>query len=237
MNESQHISLKFWSDDDKPREKLMSLGKKKISNAELIAILLGSGSREESAVQLAQRILLDANNDLNTLRNHGIKEFSAYKGMGDAKSISLIAALELGYRLISESSNNKIVTISTSRDIYQYIAPTLVDLPHEEFWTIFLNVRNQVLGKKLIGKGGSTETSIDIREIFRYALEAGAVSIAVVHNHPSGSLSPSTKDKQLTHNIVEAGKLLRIPLIDHLIVGIDTTGTPNFYSFFDQGLI
>lgn len=229
------FTLKEWAKEDKPREKLMALGKKKLSNAELIAILLGSGSKGESAVSLAKRILNSANNDLNELRNHGINELSGFKGMGEAKAITLIAAMELGYRLINSNSQQKENLIRNSQDFFDYIAPLVVDLKHEEFWAIYLNIRNKIIGKKLIAKGGSTETSVDIREVFSEGLTLGANSVAVVHNHPSGNLSPSKQDINLTQRLLEAGKILRINLIEHLIIGILPDGSPSYYSFFDEG--
>ena len=235
MDTNTPIKLKDWADEDKPREKLMAYGQKSLSDAELLAILLGSGSQGESAVSLAKRLLRDSDNDLNRLRKHGIKELTRYKGMGEAKSITIIAALELGYRLIAHERDNKSITVTDSTDIYRYIAPSIINLPHEEFWVVFLNIRNKILGKKLVSKGGSTETAVDVRTIYSMALESGAVSIAVAHNHPSGSVAPSQKDIELTERIREAGDILRIQLIEHLVIGIDDRGKDTYYSFHDNG--
>lgn len=237
MNEKHRNTVPEWAEEDKPREKLLNLGKKNVTDAELIAILLGSGSPGENVVDLAKRILRKADNNLNTLRNFGISDLQQFHGVGEAKAITITAALELGYRLISHQTDSKSYTVSCSQDIFNYIAPTLIDLPYEEFWVVFLNVRNKIIGKRNISSGGSTETSVDIRKIFQLALESKAVSIAVAHNHPSGSVSPSKKDKDLTERISEAGKLLRIQLLEHLVVGIDDRGDTTYFSFYDNGLL
>ena len=235
MEENTPITLKDWADEDKPRERLMAQGKKNLSDAELLAILLGSGSRGESAVSLAQRLLASADNDLNKLRHHGIKELMQFKGMGEAKAISVVAALELGYRLISQQGDKKNIIVGNSIDLFEYIAPSIIDLPHAEFWVIFLNIRNKILGKRIVSKGGATETAVDVRTIFAMALESEATAIAVAHNHPSGSVHPSEKDRQLTERIYQAGQLMRIPLLEHLVVGLDDNGRQHYYSFHDHG--
>jgi len=237
MNEKYSNPVTEWAEEDKPREKLLNQGKKNVTDAELIAILLGSGSPGENVVELAKRMLKKADNNLNTLRNFGISDLQQFHGVGEAKAITITAALELGYRLITHQSDSKNNIVSCSKDIFEYIAPTLIDLPYEEFWVVFLNVRNKIIGKRNISSGGNTETSVDIRKIFQLALEYKAVSIAVAHNHPSGSVSPSSKDKTLTKQIFEAGKLLRIQLLEHLVVGIDDSGDTTYFSFYDNGLI
>lgn len=237
MEEKTNLRMCDWADADKPREKLLALGKKSLTDAELIAILIGSGSVGESAVDLAKRLLASASNDLNTLRNHGISDLTHFRGMGEAKAITVVAALELGYRLITQQSDKKAVIIHNSRDIYECLAPTLIDLPHEEFWALFLNVRGRLLSRALIARGGTDATSVDLRIVFKKALESGACSLIVAHNHPSGSLDPSPKDRDLTNRIREAGRLMQITLLDHLILGIDDSGQGRYFSFHDEGLL
>ena len=232
------ITLKNWALEDRPREKLMSKGKKELSTAELLAILLGSGSVGQSAVELSKSILSHYGNSLSTLSRQGIKELTKnFKGIGEAKAITIIAALELGYRMLSESSGQLEQYLHDSQDCFNYISPSLIDLPIEEFWAIYLNNKNKILFKQRIASGSITETAVDLRKIFATAFEKNAVSIVVAHNHPSGDLTPSTQDKNLTHSIIEIGKHLHIKLLDHLIVGINGRGNPTFYSFHDNGLL
>ena len=232
------LTLKDWALEDRPREKLIAKGKKELSNAELIAILIGSGSQGQSAVDLAKEILNSNDNDLSLLSRQGIKELSRdYKGMGEAKAVSIIAALELGYRMLSDNMNRREHYLGDSKDLFNYIGPSLVDLPVEEFWAIYMNIRHKVLFKQRISIGGITETQVDIRRIFATALEKNAVYIAVAHNHPTGHLNPSKEDKTLTCRILEAGKVLNINLIEHIIVGIDGNNRPDYYSFHDNGLV
>ncbi len=232
------LTVKDWALEDRPREKLIAKGKKELSNAELIAILIGSGSVGQSAVDLAKEILKSNDNDLSHLSRQGIKELTHdFKGMGEAKAVSIIAALELGYRMLSDNINKQEYYFKDSLSLFNYISPSLLDLPVEEFWAIYLNIKNKVLFKQRISLGGISNTPVDIRRIFATALEKNAVSIAVVHNHPSGILQPSREDKALTCRILDAGKLLNIKLIEHLIVGIDENNHPDYYSFHDNGLI
>ncbi|MBO7490073.1 MAG: DNA repair protein RadC [Bacteroidales bacterium] len=232
------LTVKDWALEDRPREKLIAKGKKELSNAELIAILIGSGSVGQSAVDLAKEILKSNDNDLSLLSRQGIKELTHdFKGMGEAKAVSIIAALELGYRMLSDNINKQEYYFKDSLSLFNYISPSLLDLPVEEFWAIYLNIKNKVLFKQRISLGGISNTPVDIRRIFATALEKNAVSIAVVHNHPSGILQPSREDKALTCRILDAGKLLNIKLIEHLIVGIDENNHPDYYSFHDNGLI
>lgn len=232
------ITVKDWALEDRPREKLIAKGKKELSNAELIAILIGSGSVGQSAVDLAKEILKSNGNDLSLLSRQGIKELTRdFKGMGEAKAVSIIAALELGYRMLSENINKKEHYINDSKALFNYICPSLIDLPVEEFWAIYLNIRKKVLFKQRISIGGYTDTPVDIRRIYATALEKNAVYVAVAHNHPTGHLKPSIEDKNLTCRILEAGKTLNIQLIEHLIVGIDENNRPDYYSFHDNGLV
>lgn len=165
------------------------------------------------------------------------KQLSAIKGVGEAKATTLMAALELGWRMQSEISNSKELIISNSKDLFTYITPLLVDLDHEEFWAIYLSNRNKVLGRQRISMGGQTNVSVDMRIIFRGAIEYKAVSLMVAHNHPSGSLIASREDKNLTHSIMEAGKILDIKLLEHIVIGINPLGKADYFSFHDNGLI
>lgn len=237
MSTKSNLTLKSWADEDKPREKLLNGSPKDLSKAELLAILLQSGQPGQNVVDLAKEILDAANGSLLELSKHRISDLMAHKGIGEAKAVTIAAAMELGLRLYSESSQHEEPCIRNSGDLFNYIVTKVADLPHEEFWAVYLNIRNKILGCSCISRGGLCDTAVDIRLIFQMALERKAVAIAVVHNHPSGSLEPSKKDKALTDNIIEAGKILRIPLMEHLIVGITEQGKPDYYSFHDNGLI
>ncbi len=225
------LPITSWSHDDRPREKLLEKGNTALSDAELIAILIGSGSREESAVGLAKRILQHNKNNLNQLARLSINELKQFKGIGEAKAVSIVASLELGRRRRLETAL-EIPKITTSSDAFELVQPILGDLNHEEFWVIYLNNANKVLGKKQLGKGGFTGTVVDIRVLYKNALEISATSIILSHNHPSGKLKPSQSDLDLTLKIKEAGRVLDIQVLDHLIVA------GNLYlSFADKGII
>lgn len=225
------ISIKSWALDDRPREKLMLKGKTILSNAELIAILIGSGNRSESAVALSQKILLSIDNDLNALAKLSIEELMKFKGIGEAKAISIITALELGKRRQFETKEI-IEQIKSSLNAATILQPLLGDLEHEEFWVLYLNNSNTVLAKTQISKGGFTATLVDVRLLFKKALQLSAVGIIVAHNHPSGKLKPSTSDIQLTNKIKEAGVTLDIKLLDHLIIT-----EKAYFSFADEGIL
>lgn len=232
------LTVKDWATEDQPREKLIAKGKKELSNAELIAILIGSGSVGQSSVELAKEILKSNNNDLSLLSKQGISELTkCHKGIGAAKAVTIIAALELGYRMLTEQNKKNDYYCNCSTDAFKYISPSLIDLPHEEFWAIYLNTKNKILFKKRISIGGLNETAVDIRIIFSTALEWNAVGIIVAHNHPTGKVLPSNKDIQLTKMINDAGKILKIKLKDHIIVGISDDNRPNYYSFLDNGYL
>lgn len=238
MKDQAHLPITQWANEDRPREKMIALGKKQLSNAELIAILLRSGAQGKSAISLAQEILNQHNNRLSELARLEVSTLKkGHKGMGDAKAVALIAAIELGNRMISEASDTKDSYIRNSIDLFHLIAPKIIDLPTEEFWAIFLNVRQKVLGVKRIGLGGITNTAVDLRVIYKEALELNAVYIALAHNHPSGSLTPSKIDKELTKRISEAGSILHISVIDHLIIGMTGNLQQNYFSFADNGLM
>ncbi|MBL4706195.1 MAG: DNA repair protein RadC [Flavobacteriales bacterium] len=227
----QTRSIKNWSIEDRPREKLLNKGRSVVTEAELIAILLGSGNRNESAVGLSRRMLQDNNNDLNRLSKLGVVGLMKYNGIGEAKAVSVIAALELGRRRKKYRSdpNNK---IQSSSGVFELVKPSFLDLPHEEFWIVCLNRANKVISKLMISRGGVSGTVADLKLIFKIALEQLASSIIVCHNHPSGNLEPSAQDIRLTAKIKEAGKIMDIPLLDHLVVS-----DYNYFSFADNGMI
>ncbi len=231
QEKAQSFSIKNWSDDDKPREKLLTKGRTALSDAELIAILIGSGSREESAVELSKRILAVADNNLNELGKLSIKQLMQFKGIGEAKAISIAAALEIGRRRRGEAAA-KITKITCSKDVFELLQPLLGDLPHEEFWIVYLNNSNKVLFKEQLSKGGITGTLVDVRLVMKNALEQGAVGLVLAHNHPSGTLKASTADKQSTQKLKTAAEVLDIKVLDHLII----TQTA-YFSFADEGVL
>jgi DNA repair protein RadC len=227
----EKLTIKSWALDDRPREKLIAKGKKALSDAELIAILIGSGNREESAVGLSKRILKSVNGNINELAKLSVEKLSTFKGIGEAKAISIITGLELGKRRQLEVALEKL-KITSSKDVANLMQPIIGDLEHEEFWVLFLNNSNKVVAKSQISKGGLTATIVDVRLVFKRALELASVGIIVCHNHPSGKLQPSNADKNLTQRIKEAGITLDIKLLDHLII------TENaYFSFADEGFL
>jgi DNA repair protein RadC len=225
------ISIKSWAEEDRPREKLSGQGRRALTDAELIAILIGSGNRDESAVELSKRILYHYHNDLNALGKASIEDLSKFKGIGEAKAISIIAALEVGRRR-NDSEEKTPEIINGSKDAYNYLKRFLVDLQHEEFWILLLGQNCKVLGKELISKGGLNATLADPKIIFSSALRHSAAHLMLAHNHPSGNLKPSHQDIMLTKQMIAAGKLLDIKVLDHLIV-TDSA----YYSFADEGVI
>lgn len=225
------LSIKSWAIDDRPREKLLHHGKTIVTNAELIAILIGSGNRTESAVELSKRILSSVNNNLNDLAKLSIQELMRFKGIGEAKAISIITALELGKRRHFEEGKD-VFKIKSSNHVFNLMQPIVGDLPHEEFWVVYLNNSNTVLDKCQISKGGLVSALVDIRLIYKKALELAAVGIILIHNHPSGKLSPSTSDIQLTEKIKKAGVALDIKVLDHLIIT-----EKDYFSFADEGML
>ena len=228
---NQNISIKSWAEDDRPREKLMAKGKIALSDSELIAILIGSGTREVTAVDLAKQILQSVDNNLNQLGRLNAKELCKFKGIGEAKAISIITALELGKRR-RESEGTQKPKISSSNDAFQILQPFIGDLHHEEFWVLFLSNANKVLKKEQLSIGGMTGTVADVRKIYKSALEQSATAIIIAHNHPSGTLRPSQADMQLTRKVKEGGNILDIKLLDHLIIT-----EKNYYSFADEGTL
>lgn len=228
---STYISIKHLSKDDRPREKLIQNGRQHLSNSEILGILIGSGTREKSSVQLCQEILNSVNNDLNELAKLSISDLQKFKGIGEAKAISIAAALELGRRRKNETKKEKI-TLKSSTDAYVFVSKLFEDLIHEEFHIIILNRANQIKRSILISKGGLSGTVADGKLIFKYALEQSAAAIILCHNHPSGNLKPSTADINLTKKLKDFGKMIDLPVLDHLIV------TDNHYfSFADEGIL
>ncbi|WP_339712058.1 DNA repair protein RadC [uncultured Kriegella sp.] len=225
------FSIKHWSDDDKPREKLVYKGKSVLSDAELIAILIGSGSRNESAVELSKRILASVNNNLNELGKLSIKQLMQFKGIGEAKAVTIAAALEIGRRRRGEDAV-KITKISSSRDAFELLHSTMGELPHEEFWIVYLNNANSVLQLSQLSKGGLTGTLVDVRIVMKQALELGAVALILAHNHPSGTLKPSAADKQITQKLKLGAEALDIKVLDHLIIT-----QKDYFSFADEGVL
>jgi DNA repair protein RadC len=231
MNYESKIPITQWAEEDRPREKMLLKGKQALSDAELLAILIGSGSREHSAVELCKIILQKVNNNLNDLARCSIDDFQKTKGIGEAKAITIAAALELGRRRKSESIEEKPL-IKTAKDAAQILQPILADETIEQFYLLHLNRANRLLKTECISTGGVSGTVADAKVIFKKALDAGASSIVLCHNHPSGNLKPSDADIELTKKIVASGKLLDINVLDHLIVA--NTG---WYSFQDEGMM
>lgn len=225
------FSIKNWSDDDKPREKLVQKGKSALSDAELIAILIGSGSKNESAVALSKKILASVNNNLNELGKLSIKQLTQFKGIGEAKAVSIISALEIGRRKRGEEVQ-KITKINSSRDAFELLRPRIGDLEHEEFWILYLNNANKVLHSALLSKGGLTGTLVDVRIVMRQALELGAIALVLAHNHPSGTLKPSKGDRDVTAKLKRAALALDITILDHIIVT-----EKDYFSFADEGVL
>lgn len=229
MENQTPFPIKYWAEDDKPREKLLLKGKSSLSDAELLAIILGSGTRKESAVGLSKRILKTTNNSLNSLSKLSFQQLCNFNGIGPAKAISIIAALELAKRK-KEELVVELPKIITTKTVFELMHPLLGDLPHEEFWVIYLNNSNQVVHKAQISKGGITGTVVDVRIILKIALEYHALSFILCHNHPSGKLLPSEADIEITNKIKIAAKQLDILLVDHMIVT-----ELGYYSFAEDG--
>jgi len=231
MPKEESKSIKTWNEDERPREKLVLKGKETLTDAELLGILIGSGTPQISAVALCAEILEFANNDLSVLGKLSVTDLCKFKGIGPAKAITIVAALEIGRRRQSENVQ-KIKKIGSSRDVYNIFLALLADIPHEEFWVLFLNQANKIIGKEKISSGGVSSTIADKRMIVKSALERLATGIILVHNHPSGNLKPSQSDIDLTNKTKAAAKLLDILVLDHIIVS-----SSGYYSFADEGMI
>ncbi len=223
------LTITQLSVDDRPREKMMMHGARALSNAELLAILIGSGNVEETAIELSQRILNDADNNFNRLGKYDLKELMSYKGIGEAKAITIMAAMELGRRRREDEMPERPV-LNTSQKVYDYMRQRLVDLPHEEFWAILLNRAGRVIDTVMVSKGGTAATTVDVKIILKAAIQSLASAIVLCHNHPSGACKPSREDEQSTHRVKEAAQLMSISVVDHIIVCEN-----NYYSFADNG--
>ena len=224
-------SIKSWAEEDRPREKMLAKGKEALSNAELIAILIGSGNSKETAVDLSKRVLHDNKDNLIELSRLTINDLMKYNGIGEAKAVTIAAALELGRRRRFSEALEK-PSIKNSQIAYECFYAHLSDLNHEQFWIMLLNNANKVIKLEKIGVGGMTGTTADPKKIFKCALENNAASVMLCHNHPSGNVIPSNADKQITNNLIKAGAFLEIKNLDHIIIGND-----NYFSFADEGLL
>ena len=224
-------SIKDLASDDKPREKALRYGFSALAEAELLAILIRSGTQDESALELSRRIFAEAGNNLHNLARHSVKRLQAYKGIGEAKAITLAAALELGRRRM-RSTRVEEPKITRSSDVYDLMAPYLVDKSHEEVWVVLMNQAGKVVRHVCVSSGGMTGTVVDPKIVMRHALEHHATRIILVHNHPSGSSKPSQQDIRLTHKIKHGAQLLDLELTDHVIVAGD-----RYYSFLDEGML
>ncbi|MEO9531899.1 MAG: DNA repair protein RadC [Crocinitomicaceae bacterium] len=228
---ANYITLKDLSPDDQPREKLMEKGRAALSDAEILAILIGSGTREKTAVQLCQEILKDTQGDLNKLARLSLDDLMKYKGIGEAKAISIAAALELGRRRTPEQFD-KTKAIKSAKDVFSIMRPKFADIDHEEFYMLVLSRANKVKFVEQISAGGFSGTAVDGKMIFKKALEKAASAIIICHNHPSGNLQPSQSDIEITNKLKEFGRFIDLPILDHLIITDE-----SFYSFADNGLI
>lgn len=222
------LTITQLSVDDRPREKMMQHGVRALSNAELLAILIGSGSVEETAIELSQRILNDVENNLSNLGKYDLKQLMIYKGIGEAKAVTIMAAMELGRRRREEDVPER-PTLNTSQKVYEYMQQRLIDLPHEEFWAILLNRAGRVIDTIMVSKGGTASTTVDVKVIMRAALQNLASGIILCHNHPSGNKRPSREDDTITKRVVEAAKVMDMLVLDHVIVC-----DGGYYSFADN---
>jgi DNA repair protein RadC len=226
-----HIAIRNWAEDDRPREKLLLKGKNALSDSELLAIVLTTGNRSESAVDLAMKILKSVGDNLAELSRIGIPDLMKFKGVGEAKAIGIVAALELGRRR-NEAEVMSREKITNSRDAYEILKCSLGDLVYEEFWILLLNKANKVIRKCSISEGGISGTVVDPKKIFKIALDHHASSIILGHNHPSGNIQPSEADHKITKKVKDAGIMLDVAVLDHIIIGDD-----HYYSFADEGCL
>jgi len=227
-----NFTIKQWAEEDRPREKMLQKGVRSLSNAELLAILIGSGNKTMTAVDLSKKILNDVGNSLQSLGKKSISDLIAtYNGVGEAKAITILAAMELGRRRQSEDALKQ-PKISGSQSVAEIFQPLLSDLPHEEFWVLYLSRSNAVMASEKISQGGVSGTVVDVKLIFKPALEKLASAIVLCHNHPSGNKQPSKEDLTITRKCVEAGKVLAVDVLDHIIISHS-----EYYSFADNGIM
>jgi DNA repair protein RadC len=229
METDGRLRIREWAAEDRPREKLLLKGVASLSDTELLAILIGSGNRDESAVQLSQRILSAVSNNLNTLGKLSVKDLMAFKGIGEAKAIAIVAAMELGRRK-RETEPPERKAIRSSRDVYDLFYPLLCDLSHEELWMALTNRAGKVVEKAKVGQGGAGTIHVDIQVIMKAAINALASGVILCHNHPSGNVNPSRSDDEMTSRLAEAAGLFNINLLDHVILSDN-----NYYSYADEG--
>ena len=231
MDYTASTNIKTWAEEDRPREKLLLKGKNSLSTAELIAILIGSGSKNESAVDLSKKILATYKNNLKELSQQNVNELTAFKGIGQAKAISIIAAMELGKRYRSSLALKK-EKLSDSRTAYEAVYALLTGLKYEAFYVILLNRANRIISIRMVSEGGSSGTVVDPKKVFKLGLNESASAIILCHNHPSGNTKPSHQDITITKKFIEIGKILQMDVLDHLIIGND-----EYYSFADEGMM
>jgi len=228
MENSQKLKIKDLALEDRPREKLLKKGVQALSDAEILALLLGSGSRKESAVELSTKILKDVSYNLNELGRRTLNEFQQYNGIGEAKAVTIAAALELGRRRKISDFKNK-VQIKSSKDIFERFHPFMQDLSYEEFWVVYMNRANKIIDEKRISEGGTSGTVVDVKKILKWALEKAASTLILCHNHPSGNLQPSKSDHAVTTKIKQAAQIMEMQMLDHVIIG-----QGEYYSFADE---
>ncbi|NNE28696.1 MAG: DNA repair protein RadC [Saprospiraceae bacterium] len=231
MNLKTSNSIKYWAEEDRPREKMVRLGRHNLTNAELLAILLKTGTQENSALDIAKQVMRSYDENLTNLGKVQLDELTTFRGIGQTKAITILAAIELGRRR-QQSEASKNTLINKSQSCYDLLGPQLADLPHEEFWIILLNRANRVLTKECVSRGGISGTLVDAKIIFRRALASSASGVVLMHNHPSGNPKPSEMDIRLTRRLSQAGKLLDIKVWDHLIIAGE-----GYTSFMDEGLM
>ena len=230
MDEIKKLTIKEWNADDRPREKMLAKGIGALSDAELLAILISTGTKSQSALDLARAVLSSADNNLHLLGKRTISDLIKIGGIGEAKAVTIMAALELGRR--RSNADLERTEVRTYTDVSKIMQPIIGDLPHEEFWVMFLNRSNRVIDKVLISSGGVSGTTVDVRIIMKKAIERLASSLILVHNHPSGNLTPSAEDKNLTKRIADAAKFFGINVVDHVIIA-----DKKYYSFAEYGLM
>lgn len=228
MEQTEKLKIKDLALEDRPREKLLKKGVQALSDAEIIALLLGSGSRKESAVELARKILRDVNHNLNELGKSSLNELQKYNGVGEAKAVSIAAALELGKRRKLADIKHK-VQIKSSRDIFERFHPYMQDLSHEEFWVVYMNRANKIIDERRISEGGISGTVVDVKKVLKWALEKTASTLILCHNHPSGNLMPSKADETVTGKMKQAAQIMEMQMLDHIIIG-----QGEYYSFADE---
>lgn len=234
-DERGYMSIKEWAEEDRPREKMMARGAQALTKAELLAIIIGSGTTKKSAVELMSEILRDCDGRLSNLSNMSLQALTSYDGIGPAKALSIMAAAEIGRRRSLESSND-LLQIENAEDVMKYMRPKVQDLTHEESWVLLLNNNARILRCVHLSSGGLTETSVDVRMLLKEAILSNATAFILVHNHPSGKMIPSSADKDLTNRVQKAGQAVNIRMLDHVIVA-DSSDMQDYFSFAENGYL